>query len=112
MIHLEVENVAKTRDNGRRIIDEWIWGEQVNEHDVKLTLQQREIFGVNQHIAIEQYVSNHRPQNPRCFKCWILAVSFFKFMNTCVYNVYGVSLMHQSTRIGIDLWNVFGVFAI
>ncbi len=41
MIHLEVENVLKTRDNGMRIIDEWIWGEQVNEHDVKLTLQQK-----------------------------------------------------------------------
>ncbi len=41
MIHLNVENVLKTRNNGRRIIDEWIWGEQVNEHDVKLTLQQK-----------------------------------------------------------------------
>jgi hypothetical protein len=61
MIHLEAKNVLKTRDNGRRVIDEWIWGEQVNEHDVKLTLQQREISGVNQHIAIEQYLSNHKP---------------------------------------------------
>ncbi len=78
MIDLEVENVAKTRDNGRKIIDERIWDEQVNEHDVKLTLQQREIFGFNQHIAIKQYLNNHRPQNPKCFECWILASFFFQ----------------------------------
>jgi hypothetical protein len=38
MINLKAENVLKTRDNGRRIIDEWMWNEQVTEHDVKLTL--------------------------------------------------------------------------
>jgi hypothetical protein len=76
--------------------------------DVKLTLQQREISRVNQHIAIEQYLSNHRPQDPRCFECWILASFFFQIHA----HVHGVFAMHQSTRIGIDLWNVFGVFAI
>jgi hypothetical protein len=112
MIHLEMENVAKVRNNGRRIIDEWIWGEQVNEHDAKLTLQQREISKVNQHIAIEQYLSNHRHKILDVLNVESLQVSFFKFMNTCVYNVYVVSPMHQSIRIGIDLWNVFGVFVI
>ncbi len=69
---------GKTQDNRKRIINEWIRGEQVNQHDAKLTLQQREIYRFNQHIAIEQYLNNHRPQNPRCFECWILASFLFQ----------------------------------
>ncbi len=41
--------------------------DQVNKLDFEPTLQGGEISKINQHIAIEQYLGNHRPTNRRWF---------------------------------------------
>jgi hypothetical protein len=63
---LEAKNVSIAIGDGRQINNPR--NDQVNKLNFKPTLQGGKIFGINQCIAIKQYLGNHTPTNCRRFE--------------------------------------------